>query len=227
MGKILIVLGPTGSGKSRSVKNLNPRETAIINVLKKDLPFKGSNKSYVWNQNMFAFDKWEQVAPFITDISNNPAAAACKTIIIDDARFIMEKEFMKRAKEVGYTKFTEYAQHFHAIIEAAEAARADLKVVLMLHDDDIVNDKTIMGKKCKLVGQMVEAHYNPIEVVSICLYCAPSFDKNNEPIFQFHTRKTLINGVEIPAKTPEEMFESKTIPNDLALVFKAMEEYYN
>ena len=46
MGKILIVLGPTGSGKSRSVKNLNPEETMVINVLKKDLPFRGSASMY-------------------------------------------------------------------------------------------------------------------------------------------------------------------------------------
>ena len=225
MGKILIVLGPTGSGKSRSVKNLNPKETIVINVLKKDLPFRGSATSYQWNANMFALDKWDEVAPFISTVSND--VAAVKTIIIDDARFIMEKEFMKRAKEVGYTKFTEYAQHFHSIIEAAEQARTDLKVVLMLHDDDVMNDKTIVGKKAKLVGQMVEVHYNPIEVVSICLYCSPSFDKNNKPVFQFYTQKALVNGVEIPAKTPEEMFPTETIPNDLSLVFKAMEEYYN
>lgn len=225
MGKIIIVLGPTGSGKSRSIKNLNPKETIIINVLKKDLPFKGSRSIYIENQNMFAMDTWETVTPFIKMISTD--VAAVKTIVIDDCRFIMEKEFMKRAKETGYVKFTELAQHFHGIIEAAESARNDLKVVLMLHDDDIVNDKVIVGKKAKLVGQMVEAHYNPIEVVSMCLYCKPAFDKNNEPVFQFYTRKTLIDGIEIPAKTPEEMFATKTIPNDLALVFKAMDEYYN
>lgn len=226
MGKILIVLGPTGSGKSRSTKNLNPQETVIINTLKKDLPFKGSRKLYSEaNRNMVSIDTWDKVVPFIQMLSTQ--APNIKTLIIDDARFIMEKEFMKRAKEVGYTKFTEYAQHFHSIIEAAEQARPDLKVVMMLHDDDIVNDKVIVGKKAKLVGQMVEAHYNPIEVVSMCLYCAPSFDKNNEPVFQFYTRKALINGIEIPAKTPEEMFDAKTIPNDLDLVFKAMDEYYN
>ena len=221
------MLGPTGSGKSRSVKNLDPKETIIINTLKKDLPFKGSRSLYKENVNMFEIDTWDAVTPFIKEVSTNPGVAGVKTIIIDDARFIMEKEFMKRAKETGYSKFTELAQHFHSIIEAAESARNDLKVVLMLHDDDIINDKVITGKKAKLVGQMVEAHYNPIEVVSMCLYCNPSFDKNNEPVFQFYTRKALINGVEIPAKTPEEMFETKTIPNDLKLVFEAMEKYYN
>lgn len=225
MGKIIIVLGPTGSGKSRSVKNLNPKETIVLNTLRKDLPFRGSGKMFVEGANLFPMSTWEQVVPFINSVSKD--VPQVKNLIIDDARFIMEKEFMKRAKEVGYTKFTELAQHFHAIIEASENARPDLKVVLMLHDDDVVNDKTIVSKKVKLVGKMVEDHYNPLEVVPICLYCKPEFDKNNEPVYQFYTRKTLLDGVEIPAKTPEEMFDTKTIPNDLAIVFSTIDEYYN
>ena len=224
MGRILIVLGATGSGKSRSIKNLNPQETIVVNVLKKDLPFPKSGNSYVWNGNMFAMDKWDEVSNFITTVSNE--VPQVKTIIIDDVRYVMEKEFMKRAKEIGYTKFTEYAQHFHAIIEAAEEARQDLKVVLMMHDDDVVNDKAIVGKKAKLVGQMVEAHYNPIEVVSICLYCCPTYDKNNKAEYQFYTQRCLVKGVEIPAKSPEGMFK-EVIPNDLAIVFEAIDNYYN
>lgn len=226
MGKILIVLGPTGSGKSRSVKNLNPEETMVINVLKKDLPFRGSASMYSMDKkNMVSLSDWDKITTFITNVSNG--MPHIKNLIIDDSRFIMEKEFMKRAKETGYTKFTELAQHFQTIIEAAENARTDLKVVLIMHDDDVVNDKIIVSKKVKLVGKMVEDHYNPIEVVSICLYCKPTFDKNDKPVFQFFTQKTLIDGVEIPAKTPEEMFATETIPNDLDLVFKAIDEYYN
>ena len=33
-------------------------------------------------------------------------------------------------------------------------------------------------------------------------------------------------GVEIPAKTPADMFEEDFIPNDLGAVVKAMNEYY-
>lgn len=154
MGKIIIVLGPSGSGKSRSVKNLNPESTMVVNVLKKSLPFKGSESKYsVAKQNLVNIDSWDKLVPFIGLISAN--APHVNALIIDDARFIMEKEFMKRAKETGYTKFTELAQHFQAIIEASENAREDLKVVLMMHDDDVVNDKVIVAKKVKLVGKMV------------------------------------------------------------------------
>lgn len=226
MGKILIVLGPTGSGKSRSIKNLNPEETMVVNVLKKDLPFRGSSSMYsMEKKNTVNLSDWDKVTTFITNVSNG--MPHIKNLIIDDSRYIMEKEFMKRAKETGYTKFTELAQHFQAIIEASENARNDLKVVLIMHDDDVINDKIIVSKKVKLVGKMVEDHYNPIEVVAICLYCKPTFDKNDRPVFQFFTQKTLLDGIEIPAKTPEEMFATETIPNDLDLVFKAIDEYYN
>ena len=226
MGKILIVLGPTGSGKSRSIKNLNPQETMIVNVLKKDLPFKGSRSIYSMdNKNMINISDWDKIVTFINSVS--ASMPNVKNLVLDDVRFVMEKEFMKRAKETGYAKFTEYAQHFQTIIETAENAREDLKVVMMMHDDDIVNDKTIVGKKVKLVGQMVEAHYNPIEVVSMCLYCKPTFDKNDKPVYQFFTQKCLVDNIEIPAKSPEEMFATETIPNDLDLVFKAIDEYYN
>lgn len=35
-----------------------------------------------------------------------------------------------------------------------------------------------------------------------------------------------VNGVELPSKTPEGMFEEDWIPNDLGLVVKSMKEYY-
>lgn len=223
MGRILIVLGPSGSGKSRSVKNLNPDETLIINVLKKDLPFRGSRAMYsAEKKNIVSISDWDKVVNFLGVVNG---MTHIKQVVIDDIRFVMEKEFMKRAKEVGYAKFTELGQHFQAIIEAAENAREDLVVVLMMHDDDVVNDKIIVSKKVKLVGKLVEDHYNPIEVVPICLYCKPTFDKNDQPIFQFFTQKTLIDGVEIPAKSPEDMFEAK-MPNDLDIVIKAMKSYY-
>lgn len=223
MGNIVAVLGETGSGKSRSIKNLTPEDVVVVNVLGKDLPFKGSRSAFnSENRTMFRESAWENVVALIRNISENSTK---KYLIIDDARYIMEKEFMKRAKEVGYSRFTEIAQHFQAIIDAGEQSRSDLTIVLMLHDDDIVNDKAIVGKKVKTVGKMIDDHYNPMEVVPICLYCKPSFEKGT-PVYQFYTQKTIVNGIEYPAKTPEGMFNSLTIPNDLAIVFAAIDEYY-
>jgi len=225
MGKIVIVLGPSGSGKSRSIVNLNPEETVVVNVLRKDLPFKKSRAIYSSeNKNMTYLDDHANICNFIKFIDTQKPNT--NTIIIDDARYIMEKELFKRAKETGYAKFTEIAQHFQQVIETAETSRQNLTVILMLHDDDVINDKTIVSKKVRSVGKMVEEHYNPLEVVDICLYCKPSFGKNNQPIYQFYTTKSIVDNVEYPAKTPEGMFSTPTIPNDLKLVIDAIKEYY-
>lgn len=117
------------------------------------------------------------------------------------------------------------AAHFQKIIEAAENARDTLNVVLMMHDDDVISDGVVVAKKVKMSGKMIEDHYNPLEVVPICLYCKPSLEKG-QTVYQFYTHKVIIGTAEIPAKTPEGMFDTDTIPNDLAVVFQAMNNYY-
>ena len=224
MGKIIIIMGPTGSGKSRSTKDLDPTKTVQIATLRKDLPYKGSRSMYnEANNNLFHVDTHTEVINLIEAID---AAPTITTVIIDDFRYIAEKELFRRAKESGYTKFTDIGMHIQQILLAGEKARPDLTIVLMLHDEDIVSNNIIIGKRVKMAGKMVTDRYDPLEVVDICLYCKPSFEKNS-PIHQFYTRKTVEDGIEIPAKTPEGMFETLTIPNDLALVLKTINEYYS
>ena len=40
MANAVIILGKSGTGKSSSIKTLNPKDTVILNVLGKKLPFK-------------------------------------------------------------------------------------------------------------------------------------------------------------------------------------------
>ena len=56
MANIVMLLGKSGTGKSTSIKTLNPKETIVINTLKKRLPFKGSAGMYnVENKNLNLF----------------------------------------------------------------------------------------------------------------------------------------------------------------------------
>lgn len=72
---------------------------------------------------------------------------------------------------------------------------------------------------------MLDDKYDPISVVPILLYTHVKFDEQGQPMYNFITNRTLIDGVEIPAKSPEGMFEL-VIPNDLNIVFKAIDNYY-
>lgn len=225
MSNFVIVLGETGSGKSTSLKTLDPKETVVLNILGKRLPFKGSAALYnVENRNLFKIDDWQSVINYLTSISND--APHVKNIVIDDATYIMRTEFFNRSKERGFDKYNELADHFRRIIATCASLRDDLNVFMLLHVDTVESDGSVIGYRSSSVGKLLEKMYKPEENTAITLFAQPQFDDKGKAKFGFYTHKVKKDGIELPSKTPEGMFEEDFIPNDLGLVVKAMQEYY-
>ncbi len=226
MANCVIVMGASGTGKSTSIKGLNPQETVIFNILGKKLPFKGSAKAYnKENKNMFQVEDYNSLNQFLTSIDKN--APQVKNIIIDDGIYIMRKEYFKRAKETGFGKYTELAQHFQSIIQTCETLRDDLNIFFMLHCEEVISDGAIIGYQLATVGKLLLSQYNPVECVPMVLFSAVRYDDKGNASYGFYTHRCKNGVVEIPAKTPEDLFEQDFIPNDLGVVVRAMEEYYN
>jgi len=99
-------------------------------------------------------------------------------------------------------------------------------VFFILHSEDIQSDKTTVGYKVSTIGALLDNQYNPVEVVPIVLYSAVKFDEKGNASYGFYTHRCMEGAVEIPAKSPDGMFEDNFIPNDLGLVVKAINEYY-
>ena len=107
----IAVVGPSGEGKSSSygqipeigITGLNPKETVVINVASKDLPFRAWAKSYNGEiskgGNYLPTADANIITQAINFISVN--RPDIKNIVIDDAQFILSFEFMRRAKESG------------------------------------------------------------------------------------------------------------------------------
>jgi hypothetical protein len=225
MANCIIVLGKSGTGKSTSIKGLNPKETVVLNVLGKRLPFKGSGTVYnKENKNLFRVDDYTQVLSMLQTI--NEKAPHVKNIVLDDAIYIMRKEYFKRAKETGYGKYTELAMHFQQIIAQCETMREEMNVFLMLHSEDVQSDKTTVGYKVSTIGNLVDNQYNPVEVVPMVLYSSIKYDEKGNASYGFYTHRFMDGMVEIPAKSPDEMFEEDFIPNNLGYVVEKMKEYY-
>ena len=220
-----MILGKSGTGKSTSIKGLDPKETVVINVLGKRLPFKGSNALYnKENKNLFQRESYTDIISLVQNISDK--ATNVKNIILDDFIYVMRKEYFSRARETGYNKYTELAQHFQQIISTCEKLREDLNVFMILHSEDIQSDKTTTGYKVSTVGNLVDNCYNPLEVVPMVLYSSVKYDDKGNTQYGFYTHRCKEGVVEIPAKTPDEMFDEDFIPNDLGYVVKKMNEYY-
>ena len=226
MANCIIILGKTGTGKSTSIKGLNPKETVVINTLRKKLPFRGSAALYNKEaKNLFCLESYQDVVNYLRMIDEK--AKLVKNVVLDDSIFVMRKEFFARAKESGYGKFTELAAHYQQIIATCETLREDLNVFFILHSEDVVSDGSIVGYKVATVGKMLDSQYNPIEVVPMVLYSAIKYDNKGVATFGFYTHACKEGNVEIPAKTPDGMFDEDFIPNDLGIVVKKMDEYYN
>lgn len=226
MGQVIIIAGDTGSGKSRSIKTLNPKETYVINILGKKLPFEGSSSVYnTDNKNTASTTSYNDVRNIIRDISDKRQEV--KYVIVDDIGFVMTTEFFAKVTEKGYDKFTEIGLHMQQIIQAAKDTREDLKVALLFHEDFDVSDKVRIGRKIKTVGSLLDDKYNPLAVVSIALFTDVQFDKDGKAVYSFITNRVVVDRTIVPAKSPEGMFKDIKIPNDLKMVFDRVDEYYS
>ena len=226
MSKSIAIVGMSGTGKSSSSKTLNPKTTFIVSVASKELPFKGSNKVYtVLNKdnptgNLLNTHDSNLVSTTLDYI--NSKRPEINLVLIDDAQYLLSYEYMARAKENGFSKFTDIAQKHFNLINKSKELRDDLLVVFMYHpeiDTDALGNKTI---KAKTIGKMLDSAITLEGMFTTVLYTDVSKNAENILQYSFITQNSGNN----TGKSPEGMFDLK-IPNDLEYVRTKLLEYYN
>ena len=216
MANTTLILGESGTVKSTSIRNLNPDETFIIAVLDKPLPFRGAKIKYIDKNdgnrlvNYFSSDKYRVIIKAIEKISKE--RPDIKTIILDDWQYIMGNEYMSRADEKGFGKFTEIGQHAWQVINALVTARNDLNCFVLCHSDKNEDGKA----KCKTIGRMLD---EKITVEGMFTTVMHSLIVDGKYLFATQGDSSII------AKSPMGMFEDKYVPNDLQYVINKINEY--
>lgn len=224
----ICIVGESGTGKSSSLRNLNPEETFIIATIPKPLPFKGWKKKYTPVQitkeaitgNYFVSSDWSKILNMLKLI--NVKMPNIKNIIIDDMQYIMSYEFVDRATEVGYTRFSEIAQHMMEILRYAEKMRDSLKLVFLTHCEN-VGDSVHPKYVIKTIGKLLSEKVTLEGLFTYIFFTKVTEGDNGRMEYKFITN----TDGECVAKSPLGMFEDLVIDNDLNIVLQTIDEYNN
>lgn len=195
----VLLIGQSGSGKSTSLRNFKGDEVAVVNVLGKPLPFKSDIKA----------GKCDDYATILKAIANTPK----KTIVIDDANYLITNEFMNKSSVKGFDKYNEMGNNFFNLINGIKNIQGGKTVYLIMHEDTDENGNV----KPKTIGKLLDDKVNIQGMFTICI--RSMFDNGNY-IFRLKT-----NGQDC-VKTPFGMFESDSMENDLKEFDKVVREYY-
>ena len=220
--KLIGIVGSTGTGKSTSIKHLDPKETYIINVAKKELPFKGADKLYnTENKNYKEIDDANEITRLLKTISDK--APHIKNIVIEDSNYIMGFSIVSKATEVGFTKFSIMARDMVELFREARKLRDDLKVFYFTHPETIEESGEVVGYKIKTAGKLIDNQIVLEGLLTICLYTYVEEKKDGAVTYNFITNRFR----KYPAKSPDGMFADIMIPNNLQEVANTIDEYYN
>jgi len=229
MANKLLVTGYSGTGKTYSLRNLDPKETFIICPDEKAPPFKGWRKNYTtidpalgkFNpgiNNYLKTTNWEKIKGGMAYVSAK--RPDIKTIVIDTITYAMIGEFMDKAKTVGYAKFTEMGDNVYKTLKSIDGLRDDLTVIVMAHTEvKQFNgvDRTVFGVPG---GKLVQDVVKPEGMFAVIL--ETTVQKKGEDInYGFMTQNNTTN----MAKSPDGMFDGMVIPNDMAEVLESIRKY--
>ena len=220
--KLVGIVGQTGTGKSTSIKHLNPEETYIINVAKKELPFRGSEKLYnTENKNYKEVEDANEISRLLKTISEK--APHIKNIIIEDSNYIMGFNMVAKATETGFTKFSVMAKDMVDLFRTARQLRDDITVFYLTHPEEVMDGQDVIGYKIKTAGKLIDNQVLLEGLLTVCLYTLVEENKDGTANYQFVTNRYR----KYPAKSPDGMFQELKIPNNLQIVAESLTNYYN
>lgn len=136
MGKMILVIGDPGSGKSTAIESLDPSSTVIVKPNNKALPFRGGAVKYSAELNNVVIAKeFKELEGVLTGI-NNSTSGKIKTIVVEDLTHYFSHRVMKDAKTSGFQKWTDMALDcFNSLIKFESNLRDDLSVIVIGHTD--------------------------------------------------------------------------------------------
>ena len=214
MSKVICIMGESGSGKTTSMRNLDPEITCYIDCDKKGLSWKGWKEQY--NKDKRNYLKTDEQNEIMTVLKwlNQKEGFKFKTVIIDTINGIMVADEMRRSKEKNYDKWQDLAQAIYDIVDFALKARDDLTVIFTAHTQTERDESGYQFTRIKTSGKKLDKIVLESKFTTVLLAKVVG----GKYLFETQAKNST-------AKSPMGAFDEFEIENDITKVIKELEEY--
>lgn len=210
MSYAILVLGESGTGKTCSLRNLDPKNTLLIQPVRKPLPFRSTG----WKEI-----KQKGDGNNILVCSNPQAIINCMhaspfdVIVVDDWQYILASMYMAARNVKGFDKFTEIGGAGFDIAKAASELGENKRVYVLAHttSDEFGNTRI------KTLGKLLD---DKIVVEGMFTTVLRTHVENGRYLFSTQ------NSGSDTVKSPMGMFSEQYIENDLAAIDRVICDYY-
>ena len=210
MSYATLILGESGTGKTCSLRNLDPAKTMLIQPIRKPLPFRAKG----WKEAKEAGDGGNI---FVTEEPSKIALAMRRApreiIVVDDYQYILANLYMRARAVKGFDKFTEIGGAGFDIAKLASELAPEKRVYVLAHTttDEFGNTRI------KTLGKLLDE-----KIVVEGLFTTVLRTSVDAGHYYFLTHNSGHDTV----KSPLGMFAEDQIPNDLAEVDKTICDFY-
>ena len=218
MSKVIGIMGESGSGKTTSLRNLDPKKTFYIDCDKKGLNWKGWKKDFsVEKKNYYMTDSFTNVSNLLNKIDKEEQFAKVEFVVIDTLNGLMVAEEMRiLAMQSGDKRsaWSDLAQNGWAIINQALTLRDNLTVIIVCHSETISDENGIIRTRIKTNGRKLEKLVLESKMTTVVW-----------AVRQDGKYKFILSADGSTCKMPLGAFDKDEIDNDIMLVINALKEY--
>ena len=215
MATVICIAGESGTGKTTSMRNVDPKTTMYIDCDKKGLSWKGWKNSFnAENKNYLKTDFPQVALQALQKINSDKNYAHIKLVVVDTINGLMVADEMRRSKEKGYDKWQDLAQSIYDLIDYALTMRDDVSIVFVAHTQTDHDDNGYMFTRIKTSGRKLD------KITLESKFSTVLISKCVDGRYLFETQANFST-----AKSPMGAFESKEIDNDITAVIAALKEF--
>lgn len=215
MSHVICIAGESGTGKTTSMRNLDPNTTLYIDCDKKGLSWKGWKQQFSGEKKNYLVTDFPQVAlQALRKVNEQDSMKHIRVVVVDTLNGLMVADEMRRTKEKGYDKWQDLAQSIYDLVDYSLTMRDDVTVVFVAHTQTDHDDNGYMFTRIKTSGRKLD------KITLESKFSTVLLSKCIDGRYVFETQANFST-----AKSPMGAFPEKEIDNDITAVIEALKDY--